>query len=252
MSFLECKGTHFYSKCRIFARNMSNNYFKFQKFTIFQDQCAMKVGTDGPLLGAWAEGGSRILDVGTGTGLIALMMAQRFADADVTAIDVDEAACRQAGQNVEASPFAKRVHVECCPLQQFVAKRFDTIVSNPPYFSDSLKAPDQQRSTARHNDSLTYQELCFHAYRLMTDEGVFSVVVPFDYLERFLTVAQENKLFLSRKCSIKTTPRKTARRYLLAFRKQPVPNTATEEGVIEVEPNVRSEWYKNLTKEFYL
>ena len=114
---------------------MSNSVFKFKKFAVNQDQCGMKVGTDGVLLGAWARGGNRVLDIGTGTGVIALMLAQRFPKAKITAIDIAEEACRQAKENVSASPFAHQVQVEHTSLQEFEsAERFDCIVSNPPFF----------------------------------------------------------------------------------------------------------------------
>ena len=231
---------------------MPNNYFRFRQFTLFQDRCAMKVGTDGTLLGAWAQGGPRMLDVGTGTGLIALMMAQRYAQGRVVAIDIDREACQQARENVASSPFADRVQVECCPLQLWEGEAFDAIVSNPPYFDRSLKAPDEHRAAARHTDTLSYGELCRHACRLLSREGRFSVVIPFDYLSRFLAAAQENRLFLSRKCSIKTTPRKQPRRYLLEFAKSEPRQLLQEEGILEGEPNVRSEWYAALTRDFYL
>lgn len=130
--------------------------FRFKQFEIEQDRCAMKVGTDGVLLGAWAQGGRRILDIGSGTGLISLMMAQRFPEAEVVGIDMDADACGQARENVMASPFRDRVEIECCRLQDFggaseaaeasgttevlkAAGVFDAIVSNPPFFVDSLK-----------------------------------------------------------------------------------------------------------------
>lgn len=114
--------------------------FKFKQFEIHQDRCAMKVGTDGVLLGAWAPGGKRILDVGSGTGLISLMMAQRFPEAQVLGIDMDGEACEEAAENVAASPFADRVEIECCRLQDYhSAESFDAIVSNPPFFLNSLK-----------------------------------------------------------------------------------------------------------------
>ena len=121
--------------------------FKFKQFEIHQDHCAMKVGTDGVLLGAWAPGGKRILDVGSGTGLISLMMAQRFPEAQVLGIDMDGEACEEAAENVAACPFADRVEIECCRLQDYhSAESFDAIVSNPPFFLNSLKNPDSKRS----------------------------------------------------------------------------------------------------------
>ncbi len=126
---------------------MGNSVFIFKEFAVKQDACAMKVGTDGVLLGAWARGGSRVLDIGTGTGLIALMMAQRFPKAEIEAIDIAEAACLQAKENVANSVFARRVRVVQTALQQYVGpKSFDCIVSNPPFFVDSLHNPDALRS----------------------------------------------------------------------------------------------------------
>lgn len=113
--------------------------FRFKKFEILQDRCAMKVGTDGVLLGAWASGGTRILDIGCGTGLIALMMAQRFPAAQVVGIDIDEEACGQARENVAASSFSDRIDVAHCRLQDYSGEEFDAIVSNPPFFLNSLK-----------------------------------------------------------------------------------------------------------------
>ena len=159
---------------------MANSFFKFQQFTVRQEHCAMKVGTDGTLLGAWANGGRSVLDIGTGTGLIALMMAQRFPEARVTAIDIDQAACLQAHDNVAASPFASRIQIVQADVADYEAEPFDVIVSNPPYFVESLTCPDYQRTTARHTASLTYQTLMCSAFRLLSDEGRFSVIIPFD------------------------------------------------------------------------
>ena len=131
-----------------------------------QDKCGMKVGTDGVLLGAWALGGSRVLDIGTGTGLVALMMAQRFPQSVVDAIDIDEEACRQAAENVAASPFAGSVHVGHCPLQDFLSSQpYDAIVSNPPFFVDSLNNPDVRRPLPRHTDTLPFAALLAGARR---------------------------------------------------------------------------------------
>lgn len=157
--------------------------FRFKRFTVRQDLCAMKVGMDGVMLGSWAQGGKRILDIGTGTGLIALMMAQRYPEADVVAIDIDEGAVEQAKVNVANSSFSARITIRKEAVQQHEGV-YDAIVCNPPYFSDSLKAPDQQRNIARHTDTLSYAELMQSAYRLLADEGELSVVIPFDYKQR--------------------------------------------------------------------
>ena len=224
--------------------NSQKVMFRFKQFTIEQELCAMKVGTDGVLLGAWANGGPRVLDVGTGTGVIALMMAQRYPDGQVTALDIDEGAVRQAKLNVAHSPFAVRVTV----LQERVQEhegQYDAVVSNPPFFIDSLAAPDAQRHMARHADTLSYAELMQAAWRLLREDGEMSVVVPFDYRRRMEDEATFVGFFPSRVCAVKTVERKPARRFLLAFRKHPC------ECVYETM-TIGDEAYLRLTGDFYL
>ena len=136
------------------------DFFQFKQFTIHQDRCGMKVGTDGVLLGAWAEGGKHILDIGTGTGLIALMLAQRYPDAEITGVELDEQAALQAQENVADSPFAQQVTIKNTPIQHFSHQpdlhgRFSSIVSNPPFYH-SLKSKSHERTLARHTESLTF------------------------------------------------------------------------------------------------
>ena len=235
---------------------MSNDYFQFRQFVVHQQRCAMKVGTDGTLLGAWAaapSGQCRILDIGTGTGLIALMMAQRYPEAEVTGIDIDEDAVAQADENVRLSPFSERVRIYRQDIVNFTdIIGFDAIVSNPPYFVDSLACPDDQRTIARHAVSLTYEQLMHQAYHLLKDEGRFSVVVPSDCRAKIEAAACLEGFFTTRVCLIKTTPRKQPKRQLIEFQKHTVSELDISEGVIEVSPNVRSEWYQQLTKEFYI
>ena len=218
--------------------------FQFKQFTIYQDLCAMKVGTDGVLLGAWANGGKRILDAGTGTGIIALMMAQRYPNAVVTAIDIDEGAVKQAQQNVAQSPFAQQITVLHNTLQEHQGE-YDAIISNPPFFIDSLAAPDEQRNVARHTQTLTYTELMQAAWRLLSDEGELSVVVPFDYRKRMEDEAIFVGFFPSKVCAVKTTERKPAKRYLLSFKKHPC-------RCEQEQLTIGSERYQELTKDFYL
>ena len=218
--------------------------FQFKQFTIEQEMCAMKVGTDGVLLGAWARGGQHVLDVGTGTGVIALMMAQRYSKAHIVAIDIDERAVLQARLNVSQSPFSGRVDVVQQALQEHQGE-YDAIVSNPPFFIDSLAAPDQQRNMARHTETLSYGELMQAAHRLLTDDGELSVVVPFDYRRRMEDEAVFVGFFPSRVCSVKTTERKPVRRYLLAFRKHPC---QCEEEML----TIGDDRYQQLTQDFYL
>lgn len=230
---------------------MANDFFRFKKFTVLQSRCAMKVGTDGTLLGAWAEGGRNILDIGTGTGLIALMMAQRFPDAQVTGIDIDPEAVGQASENVAQSVFCERIRIVECDAADFQGQ-FDCIVSNPPYFEHSLTCPDNQRTLARHNDSLTYDSLFRIVSRLLTEQGVFSMVVPFDYRPKVMESAALNGFFLQREWAVKTTPRKSPRRYLLAFGLHSKPNVDQGVGILEESPGRRSAWYSQITDAFYL
>ena len=216
----------------------------------------MKVGTDGVLLGAWAAGGPRILDVGTGTGVMALMMAQRCPEARVTAIDIDEGAVRQALHNVAQSPFCDRIKVLQESVQEHAGQSgnsgnagqsglYDAIVSNPPFFIDSLQAPDRQRNMARHAETLTYAQLMQAAWRLLADGGELSVVVPFDYRRRMEDEATFVGFFPSRVCAVRTAAHKPVKRFLLAFRKHPCPCERTEMTLGDEE-------YTLLTQDFYL
>ena len=218
--------------------------FQFKQFTIRQDRCAMKVGTDGVLLGAWAHGGDSILDVGTGTGLIALMMMQRYPEARVTALDIDEGAVHQATVNVEQAKVKDRIRVVQQRVQEHKGQ-YDAVVSNPPFFIDSLNAPDTQRNTARHAETLTYAELMEAAWRLLKDDGELSVVVPFDYRQRMEDEATFRGFFPSRVCAVKTVERKPAKRYLLAFRKHPC-------QCVKETMTIGDEQYRQLTGDFYL
>lgn len=234
---------------------MANDYFSFRRFTVRQDRCAMKVGTDGTLLGAWARGGPTVLDVGTGTGLVALMMAQRFPDARVVGIDIDAEAVLQARQNVAASPFGY-IDIRCADVNDFVPAEADgapfaAIVCNPPYFEASLQSPDPRRTSARHTSALSYASLMASARRLLADDGELSVVIPFDCKARLESEAALVGFFKSRQCAVRTTPRKPPRRFLLAFRKHQCEPELTD-GVIETSPGVRSSWYHDLTNDFYL
>lgn len=218
--------------------------FKFKQFIIQQDQCAMKVGTDGVLLGAWAIGGKKILDVGTGTGVVALMMAQRFPDAQITALDIDAGAVQQAKDNVKNSPFNNQIVVLQEAIQVHEGE-YDAIVSNPPYFVDSLPAPNVQRNIARHSETLSYAELMQASYRLLKDDGELSVVVPFDYKKRMEDEAIFVGFFPHKVLGVRTVAKRLAKRYLLSFVKHPI---EVEHLII----TIGDEEYKELTKNFYL
>lgn len=233
---------------------MPNPYFSFKQFTIRHDRCAMKVGTDGVLLGAWTDlsHSHHILDIGTGTGLIALMLAQRCPEARITAIDIDRDAIGQAKENIQASPWKDRVKAELqdvCTYQE--EGLFDTIVSNPPYFIDSLKCPDQQRNTARHADTLDAGRLLLKVSELLIHDGRFSIILPAEQAEELLSSAASLGLYPSRQTWVITRPGLSPKRILLELRKTPT-TFQPDELVIELERHVYSEDYIALTKEFYL
>ena len=213
----------------------------------------MKVGTDGVLIGAWANGGKRILDIGTGTGLIALMMAQRFDDAEIKAVDLDRDACCQARENVANSRFAGRVEVFETAIQQFHdAAGFDSIVSNPPFFQNSLKNPDTRRAAARHSDSLPFSVLFEKVAALLTSYGVFSAVIPTECVSAFIAEGSLHGLSVVRRCDVRTTPRKAPRRSLLAFSRRAGGEMERTEVVLQETNGQRSEWYDALTHDFYI
>ena len=233
---------------------MANPFFTFKQFTIRHDRCAMKVGTDGVLLGAWTDvnHSRRLLDIGTGTGLIALMLAQRCPQAFITAIDIDVEAVGQAYENVQSSPWADRVEVSLQDICTFSAQQgFDTIVSNPPYFIDSLKCPDDQRNTARHTDTLDAKRLLNSVSRLLSDDGHFSIILPAEQTDMLIQTACEQELYPSRQTTIITRPGLPPKRVLIEFQKTKKA-FQTDELVIELERHVYSEGYIALTKEFYL
>lgn len=238
--------------------------FQFKEFGVEQDLCAMKVGTDGVLLGAWAEGGSRILDIGCGTGIVSLMMAQRFPEARVTAIDIEEDCCRQARANADNSPWGDRIMVEHASLQSYAGAhaggadddvrqwQFDSIVSNPPFFVDSLKNPDRARSLARHTDSLPFSALAKGVARMLAPGGVFSVVMAEECCAAFIDEAWFAGLYLAETVRIVTKRGKPVKRRLMRFSN--VRPSELKELTVELQDKEgkRSEWFVGLTSDFYL
>lgn len=227
----------------------------------------MKVGTDGVLLGAWCpveeirrqESGIRILDAGTGSGLIALMLAQRCPEAEIDAIDIDADAVAQAQENFARSPWANRLHAYRCALQEIRSQkseirsqRYDMVVSNPPYFVDSLKNPDQQRQTARHTNTLSYSELVNCAAALLSEKGMLAVILPAEAEKNILAEAEKAGLFPTRLTHVYSKPGKPMKRILAAFKKGPGYMCETSDFHIESESSPRSEEYKKLTEDFYL
>lgn len=232
---------------------MPNPYFAFKQFVIHHDRCAMKVGTDGVLLGAWTDVSKthRVLDIGTGTGLVALMLAQR-CEATIIAIDIDKDAVGQAQENVLASPWRNRVEVGEQDVRSYETNMlFDTIVSNPPYFIDSMRCPDGQRSTARHTDTLHADELMEKVSELLTPEGKFSLILPFEQSEEVVWIAEGVGLYPSRHTCVITRPGLSPKRSLMEFGK--IKGECMEDELtIELERHVYTEEYIALTKDFYL
>lgn len=233
---------------------MPNSFFAFKQFTIHHDRCAMKVGTDGVLLGAWVNlsNSHRILDIGTGTGLIALMMAQRCNDSNITAIDIDTEAVSQANENIQASPWKDRVIAIQQDIRSFHPnKSFDTIVSNPPYFINSLKSSDTQRNTARHTDTLSAEDLIRKTADLLTEDGYFSIILPTEQIEELIQISERVGLYPSRRTQVITRPGLMPKRTLMEFCKRET-SFPTNQLVIELDRHVYSEEYIALTRDFYL
>ena len=192
------------------------------------------------------------MDVGTGSGLVALMMAQRFEDAEITAIDIESGACIQARENVEASPFAGKISVVEASLQSFQGGGYDAIVCNPPFYAGTLASKTAARTMARSAETLPFADLFRHAVRLLADGGVLSVVVPAALRSEFDAEAALAGLFPRRVCMVKTVPRKAASRCLLEYGRRPPLRFEEMEECINNADMIRSEWYSRLTQDFYL
>lgn len=246
----------FRAKLLIKHHFMSNNFFRFKQFTVFQDCCAMKVGTDGVLLGAWTNVNTckRVLDVGVGTGLIALMLAQRNPKALIEAIDINDECVLQAQQNVARSPFAHQIDVKHQSFQEFAVAtkmRYDLIVSNPPYFQNALKSPNHARSHARHNDSLSFIEIISKGALLLEEGGRIALILPHEFKQRIINHATTVGLFANRIANVYPLPHKPAKRLLIEFghnEEECVEHNLT----IEVSRHQYTKEYDALTKDFYL
>ncbi len=228
--------------------------FQFKQFSIQQDKTPMKVGTDGVLLGAWTdlEKATRILDIGTGTGLIALMSAQRNVNAHIDALEIAPDAIQQARENVAASPWADRINIIPFSLQQYTSSvPYDCIVCNPPYFTHSTKTPNPGRTLARHNDTLPHQELIEHSKRLLSSSGSFHVILPVPEAIQLMEYAKAFQLYPVRLTKVLPNPGKPPKRYLIKF--SAIPQKYSEnELIIEYERHLYSPEYVQLTKNFYL
>lgn len=243
-------------KSKISVVSMANPYFQFKQFTVWHDRCAMKVGTDAVLLGGWVNvtGARCMLDVGCGCGLIALMAAQRNEAGRVVAVEIDAEAACQAKENVEKSPWKERIKVVNTDICDFRSEeKFDVIFSNPPYFINSLKCPDKQRSMVRHTDTLDFDTLMRCVAQLLSEDGEFSVVVPMEAVMSVKASAIQHKLYLSRETHVYSKPSAMPKRALLAFTLS-LPETLVTPEVLVMysRPNVWSDEYGKMVTDFYL
>ena len=236
---------------------MSNQWFRFKKFTIHQDRCAMKVGTDGVILGAWVNvrGMHSALDIGTGTGLLALMLAQRQKKLKVTALEIDPAATLQALENVAESPFSSQVQVIHSDFRTFQSEdsvKFDILICNPPYFSASLQPAQTERAIARHSETLEISDIFKRAEELLNANGEINVVVPASREEEVVKSAAVMGLHVTRILRVIPVPGKEAARTCLCFSWEKL-MLKEESLVIEEGPrHMYTKEYRELTKDFYL
>ncbi|HCY42022.1 MAG TPA: tRNA (adenosine(37)-N6)-methyltransferase TrmM [Prolixibacteraceae bacterium] len=234
-----------------------NPYFQFKQFRIVQERSAMKVGMDGVLLGAWTDpsGAERILDIGTGTGLIVLMMAQKNASAQIDAIEVDPEALQEATVNIQQSAWSDRINAKLCSFQDFAAQtdqNYDLIVSNPPFFTNGVKAPIETRAQARHAETLPLDVLISGAANMLSENGRIALVLPIESLQEIENLAQSNSLFISRLCRVKPNPQKPVFRILIELTNS---ECIFQEGNLIIEFEKHHDYtleYKELTKDFYL
>ena len=239
---------------------MSSEVFHFKQFDVRHDRSSMRVGTDGVLLGAWAGSAQLlsltthplVLDIGTGCGLITLMLAQRFPAMHITGIDIDLDSIEQARENVTDSPFADRIEIIHQQLETFTPPTlFSLIVSNPPFYEEDTVGYRESRNNARHTSSLTFEQLITDVDRLLCADGVFDVIIPYSAAERFIGIAAIHNLSLSRRCNIKGGETRPFKRSMLSFTRHPVQTCYTSLTLNDSQGH-RSPDYQKLTDDFYL
>lgn len=232
--------------------------FQFKHFSVNQDQTAMKIGTDGVLLGAWTpieNNPKSVLDIGTGTGIIALMLAQRSTAEQIDALEIDESAYEQAVENFENSPWGDRLFCFHAGLDEFVddpEDEYDLIVSNPPFFSEDYRSANEQRDLARFQEAMPFEELVEAADLLLSENGIFSVIIPFNQEVRFIELCAEVELFPIKVTRVKGAQNTKIVRSLLAFKRYELAVLTADELVIEISRHEYTPEYISLTKDFYL
>ncbi|HEX8013907.1 MAG TPA: methyltransferase [Flavobacterium sp.] len=232
--------------------------FQFKQFSVQQDKTAMKVGTDGVLLGAWApinHNPFSVLDIGAGTGIIALMLAQRTHAEQIDALEIDEDAYEQAVENFENSPWGDRLFCFHAGLDEFIDEpedEYDLIVSNPPFYSEDYKTSNEQRDLARFQDAMPFEELIEAADLLLSENGIFAVILPFKEEENFIALAKETQLYPTKITRVKGTQTSEIKRSLLAFSRNENQKVEIDELIIEIDRHVYTQEYIELTKDFYL
>ncbi|MDO6595476.1 methyltransferase [Oceanihabitans sp. 2_MG-2023] len=234
-----------------------NKPFKFKEFQVRQDQCAMKVGTDAVILGAWTsvkQNPFATLDIGAGTGILSLMLAQRSSAEVIDAMEIDENAYEQCVDNFENAPWADRLFCYHAALEEFteeIEDKYDLIISNPPFYSEDFKTADTSRDLARFQDAMPFSHLIESVASLLVEDGIFSVVIPFKEETNLIDLASKVKLFPNRILHVKGSPSSEIKRSLLefSFRESEIQK---EELIIETARHQYTEDYINLTKDFYL
>ena len=237
------------------TRRKKGKQFHFKQFSVRHDRSGMKVGTDGVLLGAWVDvkSAKRILDIGTGTGIVALMLAQRTQpDVTIDAVEIDSNAIEDAAENFSSSPWSNRLTLHRGRVQEFsTSEKFDLVVSNPPYFIDSYKPPTDQRIIARHAESLSFSDLLRISGTLLSENGTLNVILPNTEGLQFIDLAEKSGFYCSRKWLFRTRKEKSIERFLLEFSRI---KTDLDEGEILLYSSGEnwSNAYQELTREFYL
>lgn len=239
---------------------MPDNYFQFKQFKIYQDNSAMKVCTDACLFGAWVAEKMQnekvkiknILDIGTGTGLLSLMLAQKL-NAKIDAVEIDEQAALQAKENFEASEWNERLSVFNIPVQQFnSAGTYDLIISNPPFFQQSIRSSNYQKKVAKHSVSLSYNELAEVVLKFLNLDGKFTVLLPHAEFSKFEIIAKEKQLHMVQKADVKQTPSHSFFRTMGIFSKVLLPETIYETLTIKDEQDCYTTCFTKLLKTYYL